>query len=95
MELREKAAQLPLLPGVYLYKDQHGEVIYVGKARNLRARVRSYFSDDRLAESQDRHADLRRPRHRIHPGRQQQRGAGARKQPHQAMEAALQHFAAG
>ncbi len=51
MELREKAAQLPLLPGVYLYKDQHGEVIYVGKARNLRARVRSYFSDDRLADS--------------------------------------------
>jgi excinuclease ABC subunit C len=51
MELREKAAQLPLLPGVYLYKDQHGEVIYVGKARNLRARVRSYFSDERLADS--------------------------------------------
>src|ERR1700722_2679740 len=50
MELRDKAAQLPLLPGVYLYKDQYGEVIYVGKARNLRARVRSYFSDDRLAE---------------------------------------------
>src|ERR1700733_644962 len=51
MELREKAAQLPLLPGVYLYKDQHGEVIYVGKAKNLRARVRSYFSNDRLADS--------------------------------------------
>jgi len=51
MELREKAAQLPLLPGVYLYKDQHGEVIYVGKAKNLRARVRSYFSDDRLADA--------------------------------------------
>ncbi|HTC56254.1 MAG TPA: excinuclease ABC subunit UvrC, partial [Candidatus Sulfotelmatobacter sp.] len=51
MELREKAAQLPLLPGVYLYKDQYGEVIYVGKAKNLRARVRSYFSDDRLADS--------------------------------------------
>jgi excinuclease ABC subunit C len=50
MELREKAAQLPLLPGVYLYKDQYGEVIYVGKAKNLRARVRSYFNDDRLAE---------------------------------------------
>jgi excinuclease ABC subunit C len=50
MELREKAAQLPLLPGVYLYKDQHGDVIYVGKAKNLRARVRSYFNDDRLAE---------------------------------------------
>ena len=50
MELREKAAQLPLLPGVYMYKDAHGEVIYVGKAKNLRARVRSYFNDDRLAD---------------------------------------------
>ena len=51
MELREKAAQLPLLPGVYLYKDAHGEVIYVGKAKNLRSRVRSYFLDDRLADA--------------------------------------------
>ena len=51
MELREKAAQLPLLPGVYLYKDEHGEVIYVGKAKNLRSRVRSYFSDERLADT--------------------------------------------
>ena len=50
MTLRDKAAQLPLLPGVYLYKDQHGTVIYVGKAKSLRARVRSYFSDDRLAD---------------------------------------------
>jgi excinuclease ABC subunit C len=51
MDLREKAAQLPLLPGVYLYKDEHDAVIYVGKAKNLRARVRSYFSDERLADS--------------------------------------------
>jgi excinuclease ABC subunit C len=50
MELRQKAAQLPLLPGVYLYKDEHGTVIYVGKAKNLRSRVRSYFSDERLAD---------------------------------------------
>ena len=50
MELREIAAQLPLLPGVYLYKDEHGTVIYVGKANNLRSRVRSYFSDDRLGD---------------------------------------------
>jgi excinuclease ABC subunit C len=35
---------------VYLYKDTHGAVIYVGKAKNLRARVRSYFNVDRLAE---------------------------------------------
>jgi excinuclease ABC subunit C len=50
MELREKAASLPLLPGVYLYKDAGGTVLYVGKAKNLRSRVRNYFSDDRLAD---------------------------------------------
>src|SRR6266851_494774 len=50
MDLREKAAQLPLLPGVYLYKDAHGDVIYVGKAKNLRLRARSYFSEERIAD---------------------------------------------
>jgi excinuclease ABC subunit C len=50
-DLRERAAELPPLPGVYLYKDAFGTVIYVGKAKNLRNRVRSYFSDDRLADS--------------------------------------------
>lgn len=50
MELREKVAQLPLAPGVYLYKDGGGRVIYVGKAKILRHRVRSYFSEDKLAD---------------------------------------------
>src|SRR5260370_16636253 len=50
MDIREKVAQLPINPGVYLYKDSHGKVIYVGKAKNLRSRVRSYFSDERLAD---------------------------------------------
>ncbi len=51
MELREKVAQLPTQPGVYLYKDGEGTVLYVGKAKNLRSRVRSYFNEDRLAEA--------------------------------------------
>jgi excinuclease ABC subunit C len=51
MDLRDKAASLPQAPGVYLYKDAHGTVLYVGKAKNLRSRVRSYFSDDRLGDS--------------------------------------------
>jgi excinuclease ABC subunit C len=51
MDLREKVAQLPTQPGVYLYKDGSGKVLYVGKAKNLRSRVRSYFNEDRLAEA--------------------------------------------
>src|SRR5436305_4448507 len=50
MELREKVAQLPLAPGVYLYKDAGARVIYVGKAKILRNRVRSYFLEDKLAD---------------------------------------------
>lgn len=41
--LADKAAELPTNPGVYLMKDSHGAVIYVGKAKVLRNRVRSYF----------------------------------------------------
>jgi excinuclease ABC subunit C len=50
MELRDKVSQLPFSPGVYLYKDGAGRVIYVGKAKILRNRVRSYFSEDKLAD---------------------------------------------
>lgn len=39
----ERTRKLPAAPGVYLMKDDRGEVIYVGKAKNLRARVRQYF----------------------------------------------------
>src|SRR5215471_8511225 len=45
MDLIEKIRTLPAQPGVYLYKNAEGEVIYVGKAKSLRARVRSYFQE--------------------------------------------------
>ena len=51
MVLREKASLLPFAPGVYLYKDAADRVIYVGKAKSLRDRVRSYFSEDKLADA--------------------------------------------
>jgi excinuclease ABC subunit C len=51
MEPREKAAQLPESPGAYLFKDAGGTVLYVGKARNLRSRVRSYFTESRAVDA--------------------------------------------
>ena len=43
-ELEERVAALPVEPGVYLFRDAKGGVLYVGKAQSLRARVRSYFN---------------------------------------------------
>jgi excinuclease ABC subunit C len=45
MDLLQKIRTIPTQPGCYLYKNAEGQVIYVGKAKNLRARVRSYFLD--------------------------------------------------
>ncbi|HEX8834187.1 MAG TPA: excinuclease ABC subunit UvrC, partial [Abditibacteriaceae bacterium] len=44
--LAEKLANLPDSPGVYLHKNAEGKVVYIGKARNLKNRVRSYFNKD-------------------------------------------------
>lgn len=41
--LKERLGNVPLKPGVYIYKDSEGRVIYVGKAKSLRTRMRSYF----------------------------------------------------
>ncbi|HVB59089.1 MAG TPA: excinuclease ABC subunit UvrC [Candidatus Acidoferrales bacterium] len=51
MELREKAGNLPLQPGVYLFQDASGAILYVGKARSLRSRVRSYFLESRWQDA--------------------------------------------
>ncbi len=45
--LHEKASQLPPQPGVYLFKDASGTILYIGKAKNLRHRVRQYFDQSR------------------------------------------------
>ena len=51
MDLYEKIRTLPTQPGVYLYKNAEGEVIYVGKAKNLRSRVRSYLLEANQANA--------------------------------------------
>jgi excinuclease ABC subunit C len=51
MDFYEKIRTLPTQPGVYLYKNAEGEVIYVGKAKNLRARVRSYLLETSQANA--------------------------------------------
>ena len=43
----KKLGKLPTKPGVYIYKDSQGEILYVGKGKNLKARVKSYFSTRR------------------------------------------------
>ncbi len=48
--LAEKVEQAPDRPGVYLYKDSRGQIIYVGKAASLRARVRGYFHESRARD---------------------------------------------
>jgi excinuclease ABC subunit C len=51
MELSEKAASLPTQPGVYLFQNAAGKIVYVGKARSLRSRVKSYFLESRWLDA--------------------------------------------
>ena len=51
MELREKVANLPAQPGVYLFQDASGKILYVGKANSLRNRVKSYFLESRWQDA--------------------------------------------
>jgi excinuclease ABC subunit C len=51
VDLHSKIRTLPTSAGVYLYKNAEGEVIYVGKAKNLRSRVSSYFHEGRCEDA--------------------------------------------
>jgi excinuclease ABC subunit C len=51
MDLQQKIRSIPASPGVYLYKNAEGEVIYVGKAKSLRHRVSSYFHEGRVTDA--------------------------------------------
>src|SRR5579871_6414735 len=51
MDLSAKIRSLPTSAGVYLYKNAEGDIIYVGKAKNLRSRVSSYFHEARIANA--------------------------------------------
>ena len=53
--LQQKIEHLPAEPGVYIYKNSQGKIIYVGKARSLRQRVRSYFQESRPLDPKTRH----------------------------------------
>src|SRR2546429_9650347 len=50
MTLSEKLKEIPTSPGVYLHKDTAGKIIYIGKAKNLRNRLSSYFQSSRAGE---------------------------------------------
>ena len=62
------ARNLPRRPGVYLFRDRRGDVIYVGKAKNLRSRVQAYFYGDRRRSIQDLLRELDSVEHRVCAG---------------------------
>ena len=47
MDLKEKIDNLPKTPGIYMMKDKYGDIIYVGKSKKLKERVKSYFTNSK------------------------------------------------
>ena len=81
-------SKLPRLPGVYLFRDRGGRVLYVGKATNLRARVRSYFSTEDRRKVPQLLRETVSIEHRVLP--RPVRGRGARASPDPAARTPLQ-----
>ena len=87
--LAEKAEVLPAQPGVYIFKDEASRPIYVGKAKSLRHRLRSYFQESRAAdEKRDRMLEVAEDLETILVDNEREAMA-RREQPHQTVQAAL------
>ncbi len=96
-DLTKKVHEVPHKPGVYLMRDRFNRVIYVGKARDLRKRVSSYFLPSKIAQ-----ADLKTRAmldavwdFETHIVRSDAESALARRQTDQGISAALQHLVSG
>ena len=50
---KNRIQRVPTKPGVYFFKDESGEIIYIGKAKNLRNRVRSYFQKNKYQSAKN------------------------------------------
>ena len=86
---RHLAEGLPHAPGVYLFRDDRARVLYVGTSRDLRTRVRSYFTASETRSRMGEMVGLADVRHR-HRVRDPARGRGARAAPDRRAQAALQ-----
>ena len=87
---RPAPGSIPTQPGVYRFRDEHGRVIYVGKAKNLRPRLSSYFQD--IGEPAPAHRDdgHHRGQRRVDGGQHRGRGAPAGVLLDQGVRPALQ-----
>ncbi len=65
--IKEKVAKLPDSPGVYIFKDTGGEIIYIGKAKNLKKRVQTYFSRQLNSKTQAMVAKIAEIEYRLTP----------------------------
>ena len=87
---RPKAGEIPTSPGVYRFRDPRGRVLYVGKAKNLRARLSNYFQPLRALHERTRRMVLTRRERRVDGRRHRVRGAAARVHLDQGVRSAVQ-----
>ena len=92
--LEAQLSALPQSPGVYLFRSDAGDVLYVGKAKSLRSRVRSYFRREAYATAKTAELVERIDDYRVRLGAVRDRGALPRAEPDQAAPADVQHPAA-